>query len=120
MTEETKSSTKYVMVESSSTVDKNEIDLFELIRILLQAWKSIVGITIVFVGLAVAYALHVPHVFVAETLIAPASDEKSGGSSALSQFGGLAAMAGISVPNDSNQQQTLATLRLPKFFFRTY
>ena len=51
MTEETKSSTKYVMVESSPPSDEDEIDLLELIRTLLQAWKTIVGITIVCVGL---------------------------------------------------------------------
>ena len=112
MTEETKSSTKYVMVESSPSVNEDEIDLLELIRTLLQAWKTIVGITIVCVGLAVAYALHAPEVFKAETLLAPASEEKSGTSSALSQFGGLAAMAGISIPSDSNVEQVVATLEI--------
>ena len=89
--------------------------MLELIRTLLQAWKTIVGITIVCVGLAVAYALHAPEVFKAETLLAPASEEKSGASSALSQFGGLAAMAGISIPSDSNVEQVVATLKSRKF-----
>ena len=115
MTEETKSSTKYVMVESSPSVDEDEINLLELIRTLLQAWKTIVGITITCVGLAIAYALHAPEIFKAETLIAPASEEKSGASSALSQFGGLAAMAGISIPSDSNVEQVVATLQSRKF-----
>jgi uncharacterized protein involved in exopolysaccharide biosynthesis len=115
MTEETKSSTKYVMVESSPSVDEDEIDLLELIRTLLQAWKTIVGITIVCVGLAVAYARHAPEVFIAETLLAPASEEDSGVSSALSQFGGLAAIAGISIPSDSNVEQVVATLKSRKF-----
>ena len=119
MTEETKSSTKYVMVESSPSVDEDEIDLLELIRTLLQAWKTIVGITIVCVGLGVAYALYAPEVFKAETLLAPASEEKSNVSSALSQFGGLAAMAGISIPSDSNVEQVVATLNSRKFI-RTY
>ena len=115
MTEETKSSAKYVMVESSPSVDEDEIDLLELIRTLLEAWKTIVGITIVCIGLAVAYALYAPEVFKAETLLAPASEEKSGASSALSQFGGLAAMAGISIPSDSNVEQVVATLNSRKF-----
>ena len=103
------------MVESSPSADKDEIDLLELIRTLLQAWKTIVGITIVCFGLAVAYALHAPEVFKAETLLAPASEEKSAASSALSQFGGLAAMAGISIPSDSNVEQVVATLQSRKF-----
>ena len=115
MTEETKSSTKYVMVESGPSVDEDEIDLLELIRTLLHEWKKIVGITIVCVGLAVSYALYSPEVFKAETLLAPATEEKSGASSALSQFGGLAAMAGISIPSDSNVEQVVATLQSRKF-----
>jgi uncharacterized protein involved in exopolysaccharide biosynthesis len=115
MTEEIKSSTKYVMVESSPSVDEDEIDLLELIRTLLQAWKIIVGITIVCVGLAVTYALHAPEVFKAEILLAPSSKEKSGVYSALSQFGGLASIAGISIPSDSNVQQVVASLQSRKF-----
>ena len=115
MTEETKSSTKYVMVESSPSVDEDEIDLLELIRTLLLAWKTIVGIAILCTGLAVVYSLHAPEVFKAETLLAPATEEKSGASSALSQFGGLAAMAGISIPSDSNVEQVVATLQSRKF-----
>ena len=97
MSEDLKSSTKYVMVESGPPSDEDEIDLLELIRSLLQSWATIVGITILCTGLAVAYALHAPEVFKAETLLAPAQEEKSGASSALSQFGGLAAMAGYPV-----------------------
>jgi uncharacterized protein involved in exopolysaccharide biosynthesis len=115
MSEKTKSSTKYVMVESSPSVDGDEIDLLELIRTLLQAWKTIVGVTIVCVGLAFNYSLHAPEVFKAEILLAPASQEESGVSSALSQFGGLAEMAGISMPSDSNVEQTVATLQSRKF-----
>jgi uncharacterized protein involved in exopolysaccharide biosynthesis len=115
MTEKTKSSTKYVMVESGRSVDEDEIDLLELIRTLLQAWKTIVGITIVCVGLALAYALHAPDVFKAETLLASASEEKLGASSILSQFGGLASMAGVSIPSDSNIERVLATLKTSVF-----
>jgi uncharacterized protein involved in exopolysaccharide biosynthesis len=119
MNEKNKSSTKYVMVESGSSVDEEEIDLLELIRALLEAWKTIVGITIICVGLAVAYALNVPVVFKAETLLAPATEEDPSASSALSQFGGLAAMVGISIPSDSNIDQVVATLKSRKFL-RTY
>jgi len=115
MSEEPTSSTKYVMVESGPSMDEDEIDLHELIRTLLQAWKSIVGITILSTGLAVAYAFYVPEVFKAETLLAPAQEEKTGASSALSQFGGLVSMAGISIPSDSNLVQVLATLQSRKF-----
>jgi uncharacterized protein involved in exopolysaccharide biosynthesis len=115
MSEDPKSSTKYVMVESGPSSDEDEIDLLELIRTLLQAWKTIVGITILCTGLAVAYALNAPEVFKAETLLAPAQEEKSGASSALSQFGGLAAMAGVTIPANSNIERVLATLETRVF-----
>jgi uncharacterized protein involved in exopolysaccharide biosynthesis len=115
MSEEPKSSTKYVMVESGPSTDEDEIDLLELIRTLLQAWKSIVGITILSTGLAVAYAFYVPESFKAETLLAPAQEESSSTSSALSQFGGLAAMAGITIPSSSNVERVLATLETREF-----
>jgi len=115
MNEDPKSSTKYVMVESGPPSDEDEIDLLELIRTLLQAWKTIVGITILCIGLAVAYALRAPEVFKAETLLAPAQEEKSGASSTLSQFGGLAAMAGVTIPAGSNIERVLATLKTRVF-----
>ena len=115
MNEDPKASTKYVMVESSPSVEEDEIDLLELIRTLLQAWKTIVGTTIVCTGLAVVYALYAPEVFKAETLLAPAQEESSSTSSALSQFGGLAAMAGITIPSSSNVERVLATLETREF-----
>ena len=103
------------MVESGPPSDEDEIDLLELIRSLLQSWATIVGITILCTGLAVAYALYAPEVFKAETLLAPAQEEKSGASSTLSQFGGLAAMAGVTIPSDSNTERVLATLETRVF-----
>ena len=115
MNKDSNPSTKYVMVESGNSSVEDEIDLLELIRTLLQAWKTIVGIIILCTGLAVAYALYAPEVFKAETLLAPAQEEKSGASSTLSQFGGLAAMAGVSIPSDANGEQVVATLNSRKF-----
>ena len=48
-------------------------------------------------------------------MLAPAQEEKSGASSALSQFGGLAAMAGVTIPADSNIERVLATLETRVF-----
>jgi uncharacterized protein involved in exopolysaccharide biosynthesis len=115
MTEETKSSTKYVMVESSPSVDEDEIDLLELIRTLLQAWKTIVGITIVCVGLAVAYALHAPEVFKAKALLAPAQEDETAASSLLNKFGGLVAIAGVKDKSDAFMSRVLGTVNSFKF-----
>jgi uncharacterized protein involved in exopolysaccharide biosynthesis len=114
MNDDKKSETKYVMVDSGPSIEEDEIDLLELIRTLLQSWKMIVGITVISIGMAVTYALLTPEVFKAETLLASAQEEKSGTSS-LSQFGGLAAMVGISIPSDSDTEQVIATLESRKF-----
>lgn len=103
------------MVESSPSVEEDEIDLLELIRTLLQAWKTIAGITLICTGLAVAYALYSPEIFKAEILLVPAQEEKSRVSSSLGSFGGLAAMAGISIPSNSNVARVLATMQSREF-----
>ncbi len=103
------------MVESDSSSDNDEIDLIELINILVREWKTIFGIMLLCTAIALAYALYSKEIFKAETLIAPAQEEKTKSSSALNGFGGLAAMAGISIPSDSNIEQVIATLQSRKF-----
>lgn len=115
MNEDKKPETKYIMIESGSSVEDDEIDLLELIRTLLKAWKTVAGITILCTGLAFCYSLSVPEVFKSEILLAPVQQEKTSATSGLGQFGGLAAMAGISAPTDSNVEQVLATLQSGKF-----
>jgi uncharacterized protein involved in exopolysaccharide biosynthesis len=115
MNDDKKSETKYVMVDSGPLIEEDEIDLLELIRTLLQSWKLIVGITVISIGIAVTHALLSPEVFKAEALLASVREEKSGVPSYLGQFGGLAAMAGMPIPSDSNTEQVIATLQSRKF-----
>ena len=119
MSEDPKSSTKYVMVESGPPSDEDEIDLLELIRTLLQAWKTIVGITIICTGLAVAYALYLPDIFKAETILAPAQDDESGARSLLDKFGGLVAIAGVQEKDTSFMIRVYGTLNSSQFI-RTF
>jgi uncharacterized protein involved in exopolysaccharide biosynthesis len=103
------------MVEPSAQIDEDEIDLLELIRTLLRAWKTILGLTIFCAGFALLYALNTPDVFRAETLLAPSQEENPRESSAFNQFGGLAAIAGISIPSNTNIERVLATLETREF-----
>lgn len=98
--------------------DPNVIDLVDLIRLLLRSWKLIGFITGLVTAAFVAYALIAPETFKAETLLAPVKEEKAGMPSALSQFGGLAAMAGISIPGDTDKEKVVATLKSRKFITR--
>ena len=120
MTEETEKNreTRVVLVEAPSTSPDDEVDLIDLIRLLIGAWKLIGGVTVLVIGWAVVYALQQPEIYKAETILASAEEEKTNVSSALSQFGGLAGLAGVSIPADSNKEQVLATLRSRKFLQR--
>ena len=99
------------MVESDPSVGKDEIDLLELIRTLLQAWKTIVGITIVCIGLAIAYALYLPEIYEAEILLAPAQEDETAASSLLNKFGGLVAIAGVKDRSDAFMSRVIGTLK---------
>jgi len=119
MSEDPKSSTKYVMVESGPPSDEDEIDLLELIRTLLQAWKTIMGITIICTGLALAYALYLPNIYKAETILAPAQEDESGARSLLDKFGGLVAIAGVQEKDTSFMIRVYGTLNSSQFI-RTF
>ena len=119
MKEETKSSTKYIMVESSPSVDEDEIDLIDLIRTLLKSWKVIFAIIIVSVGASIYYIQTTVEVYRAEVLLASAeNDAGSGISPAMNNLGGLAALAGITVRGDSNIEKVLATLKTRDFLIK--
>ena len=103
---------------SNCRTDPNEIDLLDLIRLLLRSWKLIGFITTLVTAASVAYAFLAPETYKAETLLAPVEEEKAGVPSALSQFGGLATMAGISIPGDTDKEKVVATLKSRKFITR--
>ena len=113
MSEEPKSSTNEVMVESGPSTNEDEIVLLELIRTLLASWKGIVSTTIIFIGLAVTYALYALESFKAGILLASAQ-ESSSTSPTLSQFGVLAAMAGITIPSSSKCGTVLGNFRIER------
>ena len=105
------------MVEPLSPSSDNVINLVELTRLLISAWKLIGGVTGFVTVVAVIYALLVPELYKAKILLAHAEEEKNI-SSKFSQFGGLAAMAGNSIPADSNKEHVIATLKSRKFLQR--
>ena len=115
MSEDPKSPTKYIIVDSSFQAGENDIDLIKQIRTIFIEWKKIVIVTIFCSGFAVFYSLKVQEVFKAEILLSPSQEESSIASSPLGQFGGLAAMAGISIPSSTNTEKVLAILKTREF-----
>jgi LPS O-antigen subunit length determinant protein (WzzB/FepE family) len=104
----TESKTDLPAVPEDRWVD-DEIDLRELFaRIWAERW-TVIGSGFVATVLAVALALWLPNIYRSEVLLAPAEESSGGGLSALaSQFGGLASLAGISLPKSEVDKTTVA------------
>jgi uncharacterized protein involved in exopolysaccharide biosynthesis len=86
----------------------DEIDLIELLRNLWDARYTIIGFTVVFACLGVAYALMATPWYKAEITLAPKQRDMPGGISA--QLGGLASLAGIGATGGDRSVEAIATL----------
>ena len=86
----------------------DEIDLRELFRTLWAGKWLIGGISFSALVIAVVVALLLPNIYRAEALLAPNQNEGAGGLSALAaQYGGLATLAGINLPEGSADKTAL-------------
>lgn len=106
------------MNNPSPDIHDDEIDLLELIKVLWDEKIRIVAITAVAAFISVIYALTQPNIYHADALLAPAGDEGGGGMSRLAgQFGGLASLAGVSLPDDgvNKSELGLEVLKSRKF-----
>ena len=103
---------EYPQSPSNQSPDyEDEIDLRELIKILWQGKFWIIGTTFIAAVISVAIALSLPNIYRAEALLA--TDEKGGGLSNLaSQYGGLAGLAGISLPTGESSEKAIGIAKL--------
>ncbi len=99
---------------------KQEIDFFELYKILIKKKYFIAIITTLFAAVSILYSLSLTNYYQSSAVIKVAnSDNPSSISSAISQYSGLASMAGISVPSsgaDSKADIVIATIKSRDFF----
>ena len=97
---------------------EDEIDLRELFGLLWAERKLICGVTAAAAVISVVVALSMTEIYRAEATLAPAGEEQN--SSSLSQFGGAAALLGVSLPGGSDSQITnsLAKMRSRDFIIR--
>ncbi|MDB2339826.1 Wzz/FepE/Etk N-terminal domain-containing protein, partial [Gammaproteobacteria bacterium] len=89
----------------------NEIDFIELASVLWLNKKFIVIFTTFAAVTSVFYSLSLTNIYNAQTLLTPTT---SSGSSLISQYGGLASMAGVNLPNDGNENKLDVALKLIK------
>ena len=92
----------------------DEIDLRELFNVLWTAKKLIILITAIFAIGSVAYSLSLTNYYKSESLLIARSASETQG---LSQFGGLAAMAGVNLPSsgDNKAAQTIELIKSRQF-----
>ena len=101
------SNPNYLPYPPQSTDD--EIDLRELFRALWKGKWIIIATTFIFALGSVLYALSLPNIYKADTLLAPTESSSSGGLSKMAgQLGGLAALAGVNLGGGESSQADLA------------
>ncbi|MBM4232322.1 MAG: hypothetical protein FJ184_16610 [Gammaproteobacteria bacterium] len=89
----------------------DEIDLWELWETIWSGRWLVVVIAGLFTLSGTTYALLSPEVYRAEVVLAPAENRKGG---AVAQFGGLAGLAGISLPG-AGESEPIAVLKSKDF-----
>ena len=96
---------------------EEEIDLKELFSVLWASRILLLIVTLAFTATSVIYVLVTPNQYQATALLAPAQQNSGGLSSALSQFGGLASLAGIDIGGiqDSEARIALEVMRSRSF-----
>lgn len=91
---------------------EDEIDLRELfLRLWARKWLIVLCTVLSACG-AVAYALQATEIFRAEAVLSIRNDAEQGGlAAAAAQFGGLADLAGLSMPGSKDKAVAVATLK---------
>lgn len=92
----------------------NEIDLKELFMVLWGGKWLISSITVVAATISVLIALSLPNIYTANALLAPAERSGGGLSGLMKQYGGLASLAGVSIPGREEGSRTQLGIQLMK------
>lgn len=102
--------------QTRTAVADDEISLKEIVRLLWQSRWLVITVTAIFAVLAATYAWIKPKQYEANIVISPASTSPGSGqggglNSMLSEFGGLASLAGLSVGGDSRKAESITVLQ---------
>ena len=92
----------------------DEIDLKELFVVLWSGKWLISAITCVVAAASVAIALMLPNIYTANALLAPAEQSGGGMSALMQQYGGLASLAGVSLPGGEDGSRAQLGMQLMK------
>lgn len=84
--------------------DLHDLDLIDLIK---ELWKSklfIIILSLIFSVSSLIYAVNLPNIYTSSALLEVTKDPSDQSSSIGSQYGGLASLAGISLPDSTNDR----------------
>ena len=95
-------------VPVDTRVSHSDFDIIDLTRLLWSRRYLICGVALLVGIIAVAASFLLPNVYRAQVLMAPAVQEDDLG--ALGDLGGLASLAGVTLPGSGNQEEDLAIL----------
>ena len=98
----------------SEIVIDDAIDLKVLFAILWDGKLLIGGITGIAVAISLVVALSQPNIYTASALLAPAESSGSGLSGLMKQYGGLASLAGVSLPGSEEGSRAQLGMELMK------
>jgi uncharacterized protein involved in exopolysaccharide biosynthesis len=98
----------------SNTAMNDEIDLKELFMVLWSGKWLISAITGAAAVVSVASALMLPNIYTANALLAPAEQSGGGMSALMQQYGGLASLAGVSLPGGEGGSRAQLGMKLMK------
>lgn len=98
----------------SQVVAEDEIDLKELFMVLWSGKWLISAVTGVAAIASVVAALMLPNIYSANALLAPAEQSGGGMSTLMQQYGGLASLAGVSLPGGEDGSRAQLGMQLMK------
>ena len=92
----------------------DEIDLKELFMVLWSGKWLISAVTGLAAAISVVVALSLPNIYTASALLAPAESSGGGLSGLMKQYGGLASLAGVSLPGGEEGSRAQLGMQLMK------
>jgi len=92
----------------------DEIDLKELVMVLWGGKWLISVVTSLAAAVSVVFALSLPNIYTASALLAPAESSGDGFSGLMRQYGGLASLAGVSLPGGEEGSRAQLGMQLMK------
>ena len=108
------SDTSYNPATVNNMAMDDEIDLKELFMVLWLGKWLISAITGLAAATSVAIALILPNIYTANALLAPAEQSGGGMSALMQQYGGLASLAGVSLPGGEDGSRAQLGMQLMK------